>query len=497
MSKLIGLVSLLFATVSFGQNQPLRIYNQASTTPLSLAYRLRMTGSGVNCVYASGMITCTIAGGGGGAITVAAPITGDGSSGTPIACPSCITGSPSATGDMLYSTSGGQAMSLLAIGTSGKFIKSTGSAPSWANIAESDVANLTTDLAAKLNLSGGTMSGAITFSGTQIGTYSLGGTPTLAASLAIGTTATYAVGDTTHLLTTVATAKVIGGSSNTSGHTVPNAADDTFALIAASQTLTNKTITAPVFSGTSSGTYTLAGTLTLTAPIINGATSASGNFDLSGSSGTFKTTTGAHTFGSASWAIPANTVITAAAASTNTVGATIVSNVADGAASVGLLINNTTALPTTGSAVVRISSNGTQIYDFRPSGVIYGKGGGHAFAQLDDSTGTSLKYDTTGYTAGVYIANTATILANNTQTVHFSSAGEYPNTDSGFTLGKASQRYTYAVYGAAVASQPTCDATTRGLHITIFATAGNPDTEQVCMKKTDNSYAYLVIGTSP
>ena len=36
---------------------------------------------------------------------------------------------------------------------------------------------------------------------------------------------------------------------------------------------------------------------TLTAPVINGATSASGNFDLSGSSGTFKTTSGAVTIG--------------------------------------------------------------------------------------------------------------------------------------------------------------------------------------------------------
>jgi hypothetical protein len=36
---------------------------------------------------------------------------------------------------------------------------------------------------------------------------------------------------------------------------------------------------------------------TLTAPVINGATSASGDFDLSGSSGTFKSSTGVNTFG--------------------------------------------------------------------------------------------------------------------------------------------------------------------------------------------------------
>ena len=38
-----------------------------------------------------------------------------------------------------------------------------------------------------------------------------------------------------------------------------------------SQTLTNKTLTAPVISGTATGTYTLAGTPTITSPTITGA----------------------------------------------------------------------------------------------------------------------------------------------------------------------------------------------------------------------------------
>jgi len=52
-------------------------------------------------------------------------------------------------------------------------------------------------------------------------------------------------------------------------------------------------------ASTDSVTQTLSNK-TLTAPVLNGATSASGNFDLSGSSGTFKTTTGASTFGGSS-----------------------------------------------------------------------------------------------------------------------------------------------------------------------------------------------------
>ncbi len=128
---------------------------------------------------------------------------------------------------------------------------------------------------------------------TVTGTYSIGGTPTIAASLGVGTTATYGIGDTTHVLTAVSTAKLIGGSSNTSGHVVPNVADDTVALLAASQTFTGKTLTAPVFGGTATGTYTLGGTPTITAPVINGATSSGSTaFDLSGNSGTWKPPTG-------------------------------------------------------------------------------------------------------------------------------------------------------------------------------------------------------------
>lgn len=70
----------------------------------------------------------------------------------------------------------------------------------------------------------------------------------------------------------------------------------TLATRAGSETLTNKT---------------------LTAPVINGATSASGNFDLSGSSGTTKTTTGTTTIGGALAFKVVNTAV-AAAGSDNT-----------------------------------------------------------------------------------------------------------------------------------------------------------------------------------
>lgn len=87
------------------------------------------------------------------------------------------------------------------------------------------------------------------------------------------------------------------GPTSGNQNTVPSVNGDTFALLAASQTLTNKT---------------------LTAPVLNGATSASGNFNLSGSTGTFLTPTGAVTLGGGAAAI---TATSSAAAITLTAGA--------------------------------------------------------------------------------------------------------------------------------------------------------------------------------
>ena len=61
----------------------------------------------------------------------------------------------------------------------------------------------------------------------------------------VGTDATQTL--TNKTLTTPTIRQIQGGGNNTSGHTVPNLADDTFALLAASQTLQNKTIDSGTF----------------------------------------------------------------------------------------------------------------------------------------------------------------------------------------------------------------------------------------------------------
>lgn len=70
--------------------------------------------------------------------------------------------------------------------------------------------------------------------------------------------------------------------------------NDTFAFLAATQTFTNKTLTAPVLGGTVTGTYTLGGTPTITSPTISGTVGGSATYTAPVLSGTV---TGTYTLG--------------------------------------------------------------------------------------------------------------------------------------------------------------------------------------------------------
>lgn len=133
------------------------------------------------------------------------------------------------------------------------------------------------------------------------GTYTLGGTPTLSGTFAgtptISSAWTWSSAQTMPALTLNNTTNqlILGAASHTDtiSATAPAAANnaltipdtggaDTFTFNAATQTLTNKTLTAPVLSGSVTGTYTLAGTPTFSGTIA-GTPTASGSWTWSAS----------------------------------------------------------------------------------------------------------------------------------------------------------------------------------------------------------------------
>lgn len=69
--------------------------------------------------------------------------------------------------------------------------------------------------------------------------------------------------------------KIFGGGNNTNGHTIPNVSDDTFTVIGASQTLTNKTLTSPVINTPTGDVVTKTDTQTLTNKTLTAPTVAS------------------------------------------------------------------------------------------------------------------------------------------------------------------------------------------------------------------------------
>lgn len=119
---------------------------------------------------------------------------------------------------------------------------------------------------------GGSVTGATTVDGSGALTFNTGTTLTFAsgstATFANGTTLNFNSAATVGAVWTFSSAPVIGTITNTGTLTLPTSTD-TLVGRATTDTLTNKTLTAPVLGGSVTGTYTLAGTPTITSPTIS------------------------------------------------------------------------------------------------------------------------------------------------------------------------------------------------------------------------------------
>jgi hypothetical protein len=158
-----------------------------------------------------------------------------------------------------------------------------------------------------------------------------------------------------------------------------------------------------------------------------------GAFDFSNATGVFKTSTGSHTFGSPTWSVPANLVLTSASSATNTTGISLVSTVADGASSIGLDINNASAFSNAAAKFMRWRNNGTEIGSIRLSqnaaGGIRIVGDSAAFLELSLNGASSLAYNSNSITVGTAATtvNGANLLSD-TATTLGSAATPWPST---------------------------------------------------------------------
>lgn len=93
-------------------------------------YVLSTNGAGANPSWINPAVTVSTSSplGGGGSLVPGGSLT--------LTCASCLTGTPSATGDLMYSTSGGQAFTALADVAAGSYLRSggVGAAPSWSTL---------------------------------------------------------------------------------------------------------------------------------------------------------------------------------------------------------------------------------------------------------------------------------------------------------------------------------------------------------------------------
>ncbi len=285
-------------------------------------------------------------------------------------------------------------------------------------------------------------------------------------------------------VTSIATSSPLGGGTITGTGTLTCAT----CVVTGGSTFTG----ANTFSGTQLGTYTLGGTVTIASPTITTAVTLP-----------------------AAVTEPANVVYTGGSSSTNTTAFTNTQNVANGASSTAFKLINTTTLSTSGHSFLSLFNGGSAAGNemFRLSMEATGFtisanpstagsfAGGNFNLRSNDSqwyigAGAGIGSFRTGIYLGVNVASAIELWANGTNTAIATSAAFKPGV-TGITLGAASLPWKGVVAGAAAASLPTCDATTRGTMFPVFAANGASDTFQVCMKAAADTYAFRTVFTAP
>ncbi len=219
---------------------------------------------------------------------------------------------------------------------------------------------------------------------------------------------------------------------------------------------------------------------TLTAPVLNGATSASGNFDLSGSSGTFKTTTGASTFGGSSATFASS--ITPATDDTGALGSASLQwsdlFLASGAlikfGSTDVVLTHSSGILTMGTGELRITTAGTNSASVPTLG---------STSTLTNKTLTSPTI--TGPTVTGNTTTTGTLIQTSASSAAFAS-GLAGNTDPVFRLVNniASQATGISITGRAAAAGVDITTLSSGTNESLVIEAKGSGTIQLNLAAT-------------
>ncbi len=155
---------------------------------------------------------------------------------------------------------------------------------------------------------------------------------------------------------------------------------------------------------------------------------------------------GSYSFTTVTFNMPANAIFASSAQSaTNTTALQINPNVADGATSVVVDINNGTTISTAGASYFRIRNNTAAVLNVTQSASgtkILGSGGATAYVLIDDTNGVFLQFNTNNYvTVSGLAANTINFYAGGNNSIGIDTNGIFSSIAKTYLLGSSTKQF--------------------------------------------------------
>jgi hypothetical protein len=186
----------------------------------------------------------------------------------------------------------------------------------------------------------------------------------------------------------------------------------------------------------------------------------------------------------------------------------LISSHADGSSAVAAIVDTSAAWSNAASKLLSLRTNGVeQLYISSPNSaasVIHSNGGGLTISdEYTDSivlSGGSSSIFAAGYEVISCAYTATTFFSSNTQIATIGATGISPVTDNAYTNGDSTHRWSNVsaiqVQIGTATVLPSPSSTTRGSIYILQGTTGVADIAYICIKGSDNSYSWKVIGLS-